>query len=607
MDDVLRARISSTMDWLYRTFLEYDKSKLVQPNPVNLLGMVLPVDQLVLICCFFASFFFSALYYRFMLPMQYFPSSHKRAASGKNHHRHREPFYKGRRFREAYISVIGATFMAVLFSWKAQLHIYFCIAFTYVVPYLLMTWKSMPLLTFLTLMAVLSVTHIFRQFSSFDIGTYTHFAMDHSGTIMMMIIKLCTFPYDIHDSYSLLKNKRVVCCDGAYDDGSAFGDADADCDADGESIISDNTNNSTTSSSSSSRSPRRSPRKHLETSLKKPSTTTSPYTLPDPEEKAKVLQRYPSPLEFAAYALFFPGVLVGPTMNFFEFRQFMSGELYKPLSNTASSSTDPGKIVAKLSRDRYVRFFKVLGISLFFCALHAAFRGRYPIPWLVGPAYQQLPWWQQILMTHLTILVERSKYYFVWGISEASYVLMGLGFKWNAKNGKIEQNGMENVNPLIIETSYDFRGLINAWNVCTSSWLHTYIYTRIRRKYKKENASSSRANLFTNVTSAFWHGFYPGYYLMFICAGFLTIVSRLFYKKTQWPFGENSKRVVCYLAIMIMCDYLFVPFMLLDWRPSLHYWKSMNYFGHWALGICLLFFVFSSKLGGGGKHHKHQK
>lgn len=31
----------------------------------------------------------------------------------------------------------------------------------------------------------------------------------------------------------------------------------------------------------------------------------------------------------------------------------------------------------------------------------------------------------------------------------------------------------------------------------------------------------------TYVVSAFWHGFYPGYYLLFISAGFITLSSRV--------------------------------------------------------------------------------
>lgn len=581
-------------EWFHKTFLEFDSKLLSPPLSIDWMGMKLPIDQLVLIGCFFSSFIFSSIYYHFMLPDQYFPktpATTTTASAITSIRKNSLPFYKGLKFRQAYISIIGAMFMGALFSWKAQLHIYFCIAFTYAISFLLISWKGMPLFAFLTLMSILSYTHIIRQFSSFDIGTFTNFAMDHSGTIMMMIIKLCTFPYDIHDSYSLLK--------GIHSDIKTVDPEDG--------TTTDSSTSSVTDTKNEGNSLRRSPRKQLENLKKINASKSSPYTLPDPREKALVLEKYPTPLEFLSYALLFPGVLVGPTLNFFEFRQFMSGEMFKPLSFEIPGSGDTLMLISKLKRDRINRFIRVISISLFFCLLHAFFRDRYPIPWLVGAEFISLPIWQRILMTHLTILVERSKYYFVWGISEASYILMGLGFKWNEKDGTIHQNGMENVNPLIIETSYDFRGLINAWNVCTSSWLHTYIYTRIRHKYKKDG-SSSRANLLTNLTSAFWHGFYPGYYLMFICAGWLTIVSRLFYKKFTWPFSENSKRIVCYLSIVVMCDYLFVPFMLLNWKESIQYWDSMSYFGHWALLIITILFMASSKFSSSSsKHHHHHK
>jgi len=37
----------------------------------------------------------------------------------------------------------------------------------------------------------------------------------------------------------------------------------------------------------------------------------------------------------------------------------------------------------------------------------------------------------------------------------------------------------------------------------------------------------------TFMTSAFWHGFYPTYYLAFLMVGFMFAISRAFYK--AWP------------------------------------------------------------------------
>ena len=57
----------------------------------------------------------------------------------------------------------------------------------------------------------------------------------------------------------------------------------------------------------------------------------------------------------------------------------------------------------------------------------------------------------------------------------------------------------------------------------TNNWLRNYMYLRVTPKGKKPGF---RASLATFATSAFWHGFYPGYYLSFVLAAFLQTVAK---------------------------------------------------------------------------------
>jgi hypothetical protein len=49
------------------------------------------------------------------------------------------------------------------------------------------------------------------------------------------------------------------------------------------------------------------------------------------------------------------------------------------------------------------------------------------------------------------------------------------------------------------------------------------VYLRVTPRGKKPGF---RASMATFVTSAFWHGFYPGYYLTFVLASFVQTVAK---------------------------------------------------------------------------------
>ncbi len=58
--------------------------------------------------------------------------------------------------------------------------------------------------------------------------------------------------------------------------------------------------------------------------------------------------------------------------------------------------------------------------------------------------------------------------------------------------------------------------LIDNWHITTSLWLRRIAYDRLPKG----------KTLGVFVLSAFWHGFYPGYYFTFVLAAFMIYVGR---------------------------------------------------------------------------------
>jgi len=66
------------------------------------------------------------------------------------------------------------------------------------------------------------------------------------------------------------------------------------------------------------------------------------------------------------------------------------------------------------------------------------------------------------------------------------------------------------------------------WHHCSSTWLRRYIYERHIDPLKPKE--TNKAMLITFMTSAFWHGFYPTYYLAFFMCNVMFEISRAFYR-----------------------------------------------------------------------------
>ncbi len=125
---------------------------------------------------------------------------------------------------------------------------------------------------------------------------------------------------------------------------------------------------------------------------------------------------------------------------------------------------------------------------------------------------------------HMVGFAARTKYYGVWALTEGACILSGLGYRGiDPKTGAVQWDRLVNVKPLGVETAQNTRTYLESWNINTNHWLRNYIYLRVTPKGKKPGFQASMA---TFVTSAFWHGFYPGYYLTFILASFLQTVSK---------------------------------------------------------------------------------
>jgi hypothetical protein len=151
----------------------------------------------------------------------------------------------------------------------------------------------------------------------------------------------------------------------------------------------------------------------------------------------------------------------------------------------------------------------------------------------------------------------RYQYYFVWKFAECSFILSGFsytGTTWDR---------MCNIKIFDFEGAENYFEALNAWNQAAARWLKYYVYLRVNRF----NVLSA------NVCSAIWHGFYPGFYIAFITAGFFREVSLLLRRLLRPHFvnadgtPKSSKFIydrLCHLLTLTAITYNFCVFNVYD-------------------------------------------
>jgi len=186
----------------------------------------------------------------------------------------------------------------------------------------------------------------------------------------------------------------------------------------------------------------------------------------------------------------------------------------------------------------------------------------------------------------LAAFFTRPQYYFGFMVAEGAAIISGLGYNGNDAEGKAKWNAACGIDVWSFETANSYSMASNAWNMQTSVWLKRYIYFRAPR--------GNIAMFSTYVVSAFWHGFYPGYYIFFVS---IAIVTTQVYRRILLyvspvlaklpPFLYNAISVVATVGTM---NYFVVSFLILDAQLTWNAFSSMHFFLHWAclgLGIIL--------------------
>lgn len=250
---------------------------------------------------------------------------------------------------------------------------------------------------------------------------------------------------------------------------------------------------------------------------------TQPEELLDSYQKDRALKEMPSLLNYAGFVLFFPSFFPGPAFDYKEYQRWIETSMFDLPPGTDPAKAPPTRKKRRIPRSGTPAMIKMatgLGWLIAFLQVSA----RYAPDLLLGEQSAKYGFLHRIWLLHMLGVTTRLKYYAIWTLTEGACILAGIGYKGiDPKTGKADWSRLQNVNPLGVELAQNSHAYLGNWNMNTNHWLRNYIYLRVTPRGQKPGF---RASLATFVTSAFWHGFYPGYYMTFVLASFMQNIAK---------------------------------------------------------------------------------
>jgi len=253
-------------------------------------------------------------------------------------------------------------------------------------------------------------------------------------------------------------------------------------------------------------------------------------------QNSRILVEMPNVLDYAGFVAFFPSLMAGPAFDYVDYYCWLNTSMFDLPAGIDPMMAPPTRKKRKIPRSGTPAMIK-MATGLIWLMAFLQFSTYFNSGVVLSIAYTQMPFWKRVFHLYMLSFVARMKYYGVWSLTEGACILSGIGYNGiNPKTGKPDWGRLTNIKPAGVEFAQNSRDYLGNWNINTNNWLRNYIYLRVTPKGKKPGF---RASMATFVTSAFWHGFYPGYYLTFVLASFIQNVAKSKFTKIKSYFTNS--------------------------------------------------------------------
>lgn len=176
------------------------------------------------------------------------------------------------------------------------------------------------------------------------------------------------------------------------------------------------------------------------------------------------LAKFPTPLEFFSFMLFYGGFLTGPCFHMRNYIDFQSGDAFR---HVGLSST-PATLFPSLIRV----FYAFLCFPLMYLCMYTPVLG-----FVTSTAFTEFSLIDKSIYTIVAVSLYRYKYYLAWYLAEAGCISAGLGFNYRRSTQEHHVwDSCSNVSLTHVEFHCSVLWLTNNWNKFTNDWLKNCMY-----------------------------------------------------------------------------------------------------------------------------------
>mmetsp|Transcript_7387 Transcript_7387/g.18062 ORF Transcript_7387/g.18062 Transcript_7387/m.18062 type:complete len:498 (+) Transcript_7387:235-1728(+) len=283
------------------------------------------------------------------------------------------------------------------------------------------------------------------------------------------------------------------------------------------------------------------------------------------------LKDVPGLIEFLGYTFCFSNLLAGPATEYSTYLRCIDGSVFKTPDGKLKK---PSNIMPTLKP--FLLCLVNMGSFLFLTAKFPLLDPSDPqknSPFIITEEFLKNPFYIRVMHMLLGNFGSRQKYYFGWKNAEGAQNIWHAGFDGWDKDGKeIGWETSNNMDIISFETAPNTSIATRSWNKKTSGWLTKYVYMR---------TGGSLGAVY--AMSAFWHGFYPGYYIFFLSMPIATFCDRMAKKKISPHFSDahlSLYGITCTITTIVILNYMIVPFTMLAGSWSIAAYKGFFFYGH---------------------------
>ncbi|QPG75829.1 hypothetical protein FOA43_003191 [Brettanomyces nanus] len=317
-------------------------------------------------------------------------------------------------------------------------------------------------------------------------------------------------------------------------------------------------------------------------------------------QRSRAILEQPSLISYLGYVFFYASLVTGPSFDYADYERFILTDVF----NDVPENKRPGKTrKRKIPKSGKIAALKVVqGVA--WAILLLILKRRIKVEYAESNEFiERRSFFFRIFYMLLLSFVLRLKYYTAWLVSEAACIVVGLGYNgYDPVKNKMYWNRVQNVDSWSFELSQNVHNSLEAWNMNTNKWLKNYVYLRTCNLDAKTGKPISGVvpTFLTFLTSAFWHGTMPGYYLTFVAGAIIQTVGKIFRHNLRPIFitkdGKTVSKwkpaydIVCLFVTQLSFGYITAPFMILEFKRSIALWKTVYFWLHIAsFGILFAF------------------